>query len=81
MVRQWKDKDSYRWGRTVRPNTSEEKDTLYMNRMGSDGDVFMYATREQPPATHLRDSWVLYLGVALGVGLGRSLSRLPTSFR
>ena len=52
-----------------------------MNRMGGEGDVFMYATREQPSATHLRDSWVLYLEVALGVGLGRSLSRLPTSFR
>ncbi len=68
-------------GRTVRPDTSEGKGTLYMNRMGGDGDVFMYATREQPSATHLRDSWVLYLEVALGVGLGRNLSRLPTSFR
>lgn len=49
MVRQWKDKDTCWWQRTTSPDTSDEKGTLYMNRVGYDGDVFMYATPASKP--------------------------------
>ena len=49
MVRQWKDKDTCWWERTVSPDTSESEGTLYINRVGRDGDVFMYATPASDP--------------------------------
>lgn len=49
MVRQWKGKDTCWWERTVSPDTSESEGTLYMNRMGHDGDVFTYATPAEKP--------------------------------
>lgn len=49
MVRQWKGKDTCWWERTVSPDTSESKGTLYMNRVGHDGDVFTYATPAEKP--------------------------------
>lgn len=49
MVRQWKDKDTCWWERTVSPDTSESEGTLYMNRVGHDGDVFTYATPAEKP--------------------------------
>lgn len=49
MVRQWKGKDTYWWERTVSPDTSESEGTLYMNRVGHDGDVFTYATPASKP--------------------------------
>ena len=49
MVRQWKDEDACWWERTVSPDTSEEKGTVYINRVGYDGDVFMYATPASKP--------------------------------
>lgn len=49
MVRQWKGKDACWWERTVSPDTSESEGTLYMNRVGHDGDVFTYATPAEKP--------------------------------
>ncbi len=49
MVRQWKGKDTCWWERTVSPDTSESEGTLYMNRVGHDGDVFTYATPAEKP--------------------------------
>ena len=49
MVRQWKGKDTCWWERTASPDMSDEKGTLYMNRVGYDGDVFMYATPAEKP--------------------------------
>lgn len=49
MVRQWKGKDICWWERTVSPDTSESEGTLYMNRVGHDGDVFTYATPAEKP--------------------------------
>lgn len=49
MVRQWKGKDTCWWERTVSPDTSESEGTLYMNRVGRDGDVFTYATPASKP--------------------------------
>lgn len=49
MVRQWKGKDTCWWERTVSPDTSESEGTLYMNRVGHDGDAFMYATPASKP--------------------------------
>lgn len=49
MVRQWKGKDTCWWERTVSPDTSDGEGTLYMNRVGHDGDVFTYATPAEKP--------------------------------
>lgn len=49
MVRQWKGKDTCWWERTVSPDTSESGGTLYLNRVGHDGDVFTYATPADKP--------------------------------
>ena len=49
LVRQWKGKDACWWERTVSPDTSESEGTLYMNRVGHDGDVFTYATPASKP--------------------------------
>lgn len=49
MVRQWKGKDTCWWERTVSPDTSESGGTLYLNRVGHDGDVFTYATPAEKP--------------------------------
>ena len=49
MVRQWKNKDTCWWERTASPDKSESEGTLYINRVGSDGDVFMYATPASDP--------------------------------
>lgn len=49
MVRQWKGKDACWWERTVSPDTSESEGTLYMNRVGHDGDAFTYATPAEKP--------------------------------
>lgn len=49
MVRQWKGKDACWWERTASPDTSENEGTLYMNRVGDDGDVFNYATPASKP--------------------------------
>lgn len=49
LVRQWKGKDVCWWERTASPDTSESEGTLYMNRVGHDGDVFTYATPASKP--------------------------------
>ena len=49
MVRQWKGKDTCWWERTVSPDSSETEGTLYINRVGHDGDVFTYATPAEKP--------------------------------
>lgn len=49
MVRQWKGKDTCWWERTVSPDTSESGGTLYLNRVGHDGDAFTYATPADKP--------------------------------
>ena len=49
LVRQWKGKDTCWWERTASPDTSESEGTLYMNRVGRDGDVFKYATPASKP--------------------------------
>ena len=49
LVRQWKGKDTCWWERTASPDTSESEGTLYMNRVGHDGDVFTYATSADNP--------------------------------
>lgn len=49
MVRQWKGKDTCWWERTVSPDSSETEGTLYLNRVGHDGDVFTYATPAEKP--------------------------------
>lgn len=49
LVRQWKGKDTCWWERTASPDTSEGEGTLYMNRVGHDGDVFAYATPASKP--------------------------------
>ena len=49
MVRQWKGKDTCWWERTVSPDSSKTESTLYINRVGHDGDVFMYATPAEKP--------------------------------
>ena len=49
LVRQWKGKDTCWWERTTSPDTSESEGTLYMNRVGHDGDVFTYATPADNP--------------------------------
>ncbi len=49
LVRQWKGKDACWWERTASPDTSESEGTLYMNRVGHDGDVFTYATSADNP--------------------------------
>lgn len=49
LVRQWKGKDACWWERTASPDTSESEGTLYMNRVGYDGDVFTYATSASKP--------------------------------
>lgn len=49
MVRQWKGKDTCWWERTVSPDSSETEGTLYLNRVGHDGDVFTYATPADKP--------------------------------
>lgn len=49
LVRQWKGKDACWWERTASPDTSESEGTLYMNRVGRDGDVFTYATPAEKP--------------------------------
>ena len=49
LVRQWKGKDACWWERTTSPDTSESEGTLYMNRVGHDGDVFTYATPASKP--------------------------------
>ena len=49
LVRQWKGKDACWWERTASPDTSESEGTLYMNRVGHDGDVFTYATPADNP--------------------------------
>ena len=49
LVRQWKGKDTCWWERTASPDTSESEGTLYMNRVGHDGDVFTYATPAERP--------------------------------
>lgn len=50
LVRQWKGKDVCWWERTASPDTSESEGTLYMNRVGHDGDVFTYATPAEKPS-------------------------------
>ena len=49
LVRQWKGKDTCWWERTVSPDSSETEGTLYLNRVGHDGDVFTYATPAEKP--------------------------------
>ncbi len=49
LVRQWKGRDACWWERTASPDTSESEGTLYMNRVGHDGDVFTYATPADNP--------------------------------
>ena len=49
LVHQWKGKDACWWERTASPDTSESEGTLYMNRVGHDGDVFTYATSADNP--------------------------------
>lgn len=49
LIRQWKGKDACWWERTASPDTSESEGTLYMNRVGHDGDVFTYATPADNP--------------------------------
>ena len=49
LVRQWKGKDTCWWERTASPDTSESEGTLYMNRVGRDGDAFTYATPAEKP--------------------------------
>lgn len=49
LARQWKGKDACWWERTASPDTSESEGTLYMNRVGHDGDVFTYATPASKP--------------------------------
>lgn len=49
LVRQWKGKDVCWWERTASPDTSESEGTLYMNRVGHDGEVFTYATPASKP--------------------------------
>lgn len=49
LVRQRKGKDARWWERTASPDTSESEGTLYMNRVGHDGDVFTYATPASKP--------------------------------
>ena len=49
LVRQWKGKDACWWERTAGPDTSESEGTLYINRVGHDGDVFTYATPASKP--------------------------------
>lgn len=49
LVRQWKGMDVCWWERTASPDTSESEGTLYMNRVGHDGDVFTYATPADNP--------------------------------
>ena len=49
LVRQWKGKDACWWERTASPDTSESEGTLFMNRVGHDGDVFTYATPASKP--------------------------------
>lgn len=49
MARQWKGKDTCWWERTVSPDSSETEGTLYLNRVGHDGDVFTYATPADKP--------------------------------
>lgn len=49
LVRQWKGKDACWWERTASPDTSESEGTLYMDRVGHDGDVFTYATPADNP--------------------------------
>ena len=49
MVRQWKGEDACWWERTASPDTSENEGTLYMNRVGDNGDVFSYATLASKP--------------------------------
>ena len=49
LVRRWKGKDTCWWERTVSPDSSESEGTLYMNRVGHDGDVFTYATPAEKP--------------------------------
>lgn len=49
LVRQWKGKDTCWWERTVSPDSSETEGTLYINRVGHDGDAFTYATPADKP--------------------------------
>lgn len=49
LVRQWKDKDTCYWERTVSPDNTAEEGTLCLNRVGANGDVYMFATTAHAP--------------------------------
>lgn len=49
LVRQWGGKNTYWWQRTVSPDTSQAEGTLYLNRVGRDGDAFMHAAPADSP--------------------------------
>ena len=49
LVRQWKGKDTCWWERTVSPDKSAEEDTLCLNRVGANGDVYMFSTAAHDP--------------------------------
>lgn len=49
LVRQWKGKDTCWWQRTVSPDKTAEEGTLCLNRVGANGDVFMFSTPAHDP--------------------------------
>ena len=49
LVRPWKGGSAYWWQRTVSPDVSQAEGTLHLNRVGRDGDAFMYATPADSP--------------------------------
>ena len=49
LVRRWKGKPRCWWERTVSPDKTNEESTLYLNRVGTNGDVFMFAAQADKP--------------------------------
>lgn len=49
LVRQWKGKDTCWWERTVSPDKTDEEGTLCLNRVGANGDVYMFSTAAHDP--------------------------------
>ena len=49
LVRTWKGKDTCWWERTVSPDKTDEEGTLYLNRVGTNGDVYMFSTPAHDP--------------------------------
>ena len=49
LIRTWDDKRMCWWERTVSPDKTDEEGMTYLNRVGVNGDVYMFSTPAHKP--------------------------------